>query len=188
MDRLREAAKVEILIEPPRVQIAANGPSRGPEAAKVTIVEFSDFQCPFCKRVTPTLEAIAERYPNDVRIVYRNFPLRNHTRATPAAEAALCAEEQGKFWPYHDLLFANPRALEDSHFSSYAEQLELDKEAFEACYQEGRFRDQVARDLAEGRAAGVTGTPAFFVNGMMLSGAQPKEAFFELIDAELAQN
>ena len=186
--RLRESASVEILIEPPRIEVAATGPSRGPADAKVTIVEISDFQCPYCQRVTPTIAAITERYPNDVRIVYRNFPLRNHSRAQPAAEAALCADEQGKFWPYHDLLFENPRALEDTQLLSYAEQLDLDEDAFGACYKERRFAEQVSRDAAEGRAAGVTGTPAFFVNGVMLSGAKPAEAFFEIIEAELARN
>jgi protein-disulfide isomerase len=188
VDRLSQAASVEILLEPPRIEVAAIGPSRGADGAKVTIVEFSDFQCPYCQRVIPTLEAIEERYPNDVRIVYRNFPLGNHSRATPAAEAALCADDQGKFWPYHDVLFENARALEDEQLVSYAEQVGLDKAAFEACIDEGRFSDQVARDIEEGRAAGVTGTPAFFVNGVMLSGARPKEAFFELIDTELARN
>jgi len=188
VERLRGAATVEILLEPPRVQVAATGPSRGPDDARVTIVEFSDFQCPYCQRVTPTLEAIAERYPEEVRIVYRNFPLGNHKRATPAAEAALCADEQGKFWPFHDMLFENPRELGDDNFADYASKAGLDQAAFDACYSERRFSAQVARDLTEGRAAGVTGTPAFFVNGVMLSGAQPKEAFFELIDAELARN
>jgi len=184
----RREASVEILLEPPRIEVAAIGPSRGADGAKVTIVEFSDFQCPYCQRVIPTLAAIEERYPNDVRIVFRNFPLGNHSRATPAAEAALCADDQGKFWPYHDVLFENARALEDEQLVSYAEQVGLDKAAFEACIDEGRFSDQVARDIEEGRAAGVTGTPAFFVNGVMLSGARPKEAFFELIDTELARN
>jgi predicted DsbA family dithiol-disulfide isomerase len=188
VERLREGADIEILIQPPRVEVAATGPSRGPEDAKVTIVEFSDFQCPYCQRVTPTIDAITERYPNDVRIVYRNFPLRNHSRAQPAAEAALCADDQGKFWPYHDLLFANPRALDDANLASYAETAGLDNEAFSACYDERRFAAQVNRDAAEGRAAGVTGTPAFFVNGVMLSGAKPPEAFFEIIEAELARN
>jgi predicted DsbA family dithiol-disulfide isomerase len=188
VSRLRDGAAIEILIEPPRIEVAATGPSRGPEDAKVTIVEFSDFQCPYCQRVTPTIDAITERYPNDVRIVYRNFPLRSHSRAQPAAEAALCADEQGKFWPYHDLLFANPRALEDANLVAYAETAGLDKEAFSACYDTRRFAAQVNRDAAEGRAAGVTGTPAFFVNGVMLSGAKPPEAFFEIIEAELARN
>ena len=188
VDRVRGSANVEILMEPPRIQVAATGPSRGPKDARVTIVEFSDFQCPFCKRVGPTLDAIVERYPEDVRIVHRNFPLGNHNRAAPAAAAALCAEDQGQFWAYHDLLFENPRALEDQHFAEYAAKLGLDEQAFAACYDEGRYEAQVAQDLADGRAAGVTGTPAFFVNGVLLSGARPKEAFFELIDAELARN
>ena len=178
-------AQLIVHLEPPRVQIAATGPSKGPADAPVTIIEFSDFECPFCSRVLPTLDQVMARYPEQVRIVYRNFPLRNHPRAGPAAEAALCAEEQGKFWAFHDKLFANARSLSDDDLNGYAQTLELDMPAFEACYTERRFADQVAQDFREGQAAGVTGTPAFFVNGVSLSGARPPSDFYRAIDAEL---
>ncbi len=184
-EALREAADVVVHLEAPRVAVLATGPAKGPENARVTIVEFSDFECPFCRRVIPTLDAILEKYPNDVRVVYRNMPLRNHARARPAAEAALCADDQGQFWAYHDRLFENTRKLGDEDLLRYAEELNLDKEAFSQCYEEKRFAHQVDADLQDGERAGVSGTPAFFVNGILLSGAKPAEDFFRVIDAEL---
>ena len=151
----------------------------------MTIVEFSDFQCPYCSRVLPTLTQVMERYPEDVRIVYRNFPLPSHQRASAAAEAALCAQEQGKFWAYHDKLFENSRALSDDQLKDHAKKLELDVPAFEQCQSEERFEEQIQNDVREARAAGVTGTPAFFVNGVLLSGARPAADFYRTIDAEL---
>ena len=184
-ESLIEGAELVVHLEPPRIQVSAEGPSKGPVDATVTIVEFSDFQCPYCSRVLSTLAQVMERYPEGVRIVYRNFPLRSHQRAGPAAEASLCADEQGKFWSYHDKLFANARALSDEQLKGYAEELELDVPAFEQCYDERRFAKQVEIDVREGREAGVTGTPAFFVNGIMLSGARPATDFYRVIDAEL---
>lgn len=184
-DALQQESNVVIHIEAPRVEVAADGPSKGPEDAPITIVEFSDFQCPYCRRVIPTLDAVMERYPGQVRVVYRNFPLSNHRRAKPAAEAALCAGEQDKFWPYHDLLFENARALADEDFKRYATELELDMAAFDSCVADDRNEKQVDVDFREGRDAGVTGTPAFFVNGLLLSGAKPASDFFRIIDQEL---
>lgn len=182
---LRKKAEVVVHLEAPRAEIAATGPAKGPENARVTIIEFSDFQCPFCRRVLPTLDRVLEKYPNDVRVVYRNMPLRNHSRARPAAEAALCADEQGKFWAYHDLLFENSRQLGDEDLSRYAQEAGLDGEAFTQCFEENRFASQVNADVDEGREAGVSGTPAFFVNGILLSGAKPAEDFYRVIEAEL---
>jgi protein-disulfide isomerase len=165
--------------------VPADGPSRGPEDAPITIVEFSDFQCPFCRRVLPTLEQVMEKYPGQVRVVYRNLPLRSHKRARPAAEAALCANDQGQFWPYHDMLFENTRQLSDEDLLRYAGEVGLDSDQFQACYDEQRFAQQVSDDMAAARAAGANGTPAFFVNGVLLSGAKPPADFFRVIDAEL---
>jgi protein-disulfide isomerase len=184
---LRERAEVTIHLEPPRLAVKPDGPSRGPEGARVTIVEFSDFQCPYCKRVLPTLDTVLKKYPEDVRLVYRHLPLRSHRRARPAAEAALCAGEQDEFWPYHDKLFENPRALEDEDLFRYAGELELDAERFEQCYSEKRFADQVDADLQEARSVGISSTPTFVVNGVVISGAKPVEAFTRVIDAELAR-
>jgi protein-disulfide isomerase len=188
VEGLRKAAAVEILIDAPRVEVAAEGPALGPADAPVTIVEFSDFQCPFCARAGPIVKQLNARYPEQVRIVYRHFPLDSiHPRARPAAEAAACADEQGAFWPYHDLIFANMRALSDEDLARYAEEVGIDSEKFAQCVAEGRHRDQVERDLQEGRRVGVSGTPAFFVNGRMLGGAQPLEEFVRLIEDELQQ-
>ena len=177
-----------VLLEPPRVAVESNGPSLGPAEAAVTIVEFSDFQCPFCQRAIPVLKELRERYPNDVRVVYRHFPLDSiHPRARPAAEASLCAHDQGKFWPYHDKLFENSAALADDDFRRYATELEIDADRFERCLAERPHRETVETDLAAASTAGVNGTPAFFVNGIFLEGAQPASALVELVDAELAQ-
>jgi protein-disulfide isomerase len=184
---LREKATVVIQLEPPRVEVAADGPSRGPDDAPITIVEFSDFQCPFCRRAVPTLHEVMEKYPGKVRIVYRNLPLGSHGRARPAAEAALCAGEQGQFWAYHDLLFQNQRQLEDEDLARYAGEVGIDTDKFKACVDEKRFDSRVNADMEAARAAGVTGTPAFFVNGIMLSGAKPAGDFYRVIDAELAR-
>jgi len=183
---LFDAAGVAVLLEQPRVEVAADGPAKGPDDARVTIVEFSDFQCPFCSRALPTIDAVLARYPKDVRFVYRHMPLDPiHPRARPAAEASACADAQGQFWPYHDLLFANSKTLSDADLERFAGQLNLDVDAWKQCVAERRFEAKVEGDVAAGRAVGVTGTPAFIVNGLMLSGAVPVEEFVEVIEAEL---
>jgi protein-disulfide isomerase len=191
---LRKRANVEVLLEPPRITVAAEGPSLGPEGAPVTIVEFSDFQCPYCARAGLVAKQIQQRYPTQVRFVYRHLPLeRIHPNARPAAEASACAEAQGRFWDYHDKLFANQRALAPADLQRYAKELGLDTAAFDQCVQERKFQAQVDRDLdAAAEAASSSGkpglgTPSFFVNGILLSGAKPIEEFYRLIDSELAR-
>lgn len=185
---LRKDANVEVLIEVPRIEIAATGASLGPEDAPVTIVEFSDYQCPFCRRAEPIIEQVLERYPEKVRFVFQHFPLDSiHPRARAASEAALCAGDQDKFWPYHALLFEEGADLEVAGLEAAAEQAELDVPSFRTCVDERRHRAVVDADVSAGRAAGVTGTPAFFVNGIGLKGAQPVEEFARIIDAELAR-
>lgn len=122
-----------------------------------------------------------------MRIVFRHFPLAMHNRAMPAAQAAACAHEQGKFWEYHDKLFANQRALTDENLKQYAVDIGLDAEKFNACYESGKYRNEIQQMMSTGQAAGVTGTPAFFINGRFLSGAQPFDAFKKIIDEELAR-
>lgn len=188
VDSLLEDADVQIQFEAPRVQVAAQGPARGPDDAPVTIIEFSDFQCPFCARAGPTVKQVLARYPEQVRFVYRHYPLGSiHPRAHAAAVASACAAEQGKFWEYHDLLFANAKKLADEDLAGYAEQAGADAAAFSQCVTEGRFDAEVERDIAAGRAAGVTGTPTFFINGRMLGGAQPLDEFVRVIEEELAR-
>jgi len=191
---LRQRAKIEVLLDVPRIVVGSEGPSRGPADAPVTIVEFSDFQCPYCARVGPTLEQVLARYPQQVRLVYRHLPLdRIHPRARAAAEASACADEQGRFWEFHDKLFANQRALAEGDLQRYAKDLELDAAAFTQCVKERKFEGLVDRDLEAATLAATAsgksglGTPAFFINGILLSGAKPAAEFFRVIDAELAR-
>lgn len=181
---LREKAGVAIKLVAPRVEVAADGPSRGPENAPVTIIEFSDYQCPFCKRAEPIVQEVLKRYPDKVRLVFRHFPLPMHPNARPAAEAALCANEQGKFWEFHEKVFGGT-GLEEADLTGYASAAGLDAEKFNACVAEHRFKDKVDADAKAGSEAGVSGTPAFFVNGIMLSGAKPVEEFSAIIEREL---
>ena len=191
---LRKRAKVTLLLEPPRVSVAAEGPSLGPANAPVTIIEFSDFQCPYCGRASSTVKQIHERYPQQVRIVYRNLPLDTiHPHARPAAEAAACANAQGRFWEFHDQVFANQRALSPPDLQRYAKAVGLDVAAFDQCVSERKFQALVDFDLKAASVAAAAagkrglGTPAFFVNGILVSGAKPANEFYELIDAELAR-
>jgi protein-disulfide isomerase len=192
VESLRSQGKVVVRLQPPpaiRVEVSTEGaPVRGAADAPVTVVEFSDFECPFCKQIHPTLKQLLERYPGKVRLAYRDFPLDSiHPQARRAAEAARCAHDQGKFWEYHDVLFTeSPRfALED--LRRYGGQVGLDVAKFESCLDAGVHRAAVQRDLDEGNRLGITGTPAFFINGRTLTGAQPLEAFTRLVEQELAR-
>jgi len=185
---LREQADSQILLEPSRIEVEAIGPSKGPDDAVVTIIEFSDFQCPFCQRVVPTIEQIVARYPTQVRFVFKNLPLNNiHPRAQATAEAAACAGQQGNFWDYHDLIFANNRALSDEDLERHATELGLEMEAFRQCVQNRETREIVEADLAIAEELQISGTPSFLVNGIPMHGAQSFESFSEVIDAEIAR-
>lgn len=171
------------------VQVSADDdPAIGPEDAPVLIVEFSDFQCPYCARfATETLGQILETYGDQVRFVYRDFPLTNiHPHARKAAEAAQCAHEQGHYWEYHDLLLQNQEALDIDSLKGYAQQLGLDTDAFDQCLDSGEYASEVQNDLAQGQDYGVTGTPSFFINGRLLRGARPFSDFQAIIEEELA--
>ena len=174
------------MLEPPRqVVSAANSPAKGSTSAPIEMIEFSDFQCPFCLRADPTVRQVLGTYGDRIRFVYRHNPLPNHPNARPAAEAAACAGEQGKFWPYHDRLFANPTKLSDADFKQAAVELGLNAPQFNACVDTHKLKAQVDADIKDGEEAGVNGTPAFFVNGRMISGAQPYDVFKKMIDEEL---
>lgn len=162
-------------------------PSRGPEDAAVTIIEFSDFQCPYCARFQQqTLPQILSEYGDRVRFVYRDFPLTSiHPNALKAAEASECADDQGKYWEYHDLLFQNQSALDEESLKAYAASLGVDTDAFNECLDSNKHMSEVRKDLEDGIAAGVQGTPAFFINGQLVSGAQPFAAFQSVIEAAL---
>ena len=188
---LRKAAPpLRVMIDAPRHDVAlkATDPSLGSASAPVTIVEFSDFQCPFCQRVAPTLKQVHETYGDKVRIVWKDFPLTQiHPEAFKAGEAAHCAGEQGKYWEYHDRLFSNQQALQVDSLKRYAGDLGLDVEKFNACLDTSKYGDRVREGVAQGSRLGVNSTPTLYINGRLLSGAQPYEAFAAIIDEELSR-
>lgn len=158
---------------------------KGPENAPITIVEFSDFQCPFCSRGKATMDQVAQQYGDKVRIAFKHFPLDFHRQAKPAAIAALAAGEQGKFWEMHDKLFDNQRALGEEDIKKYAQELGLDMAKFEEAIKRPDLAAKVDADIKQGKELGVTGTPTFFVNGKILKGAKPLQAFEAAINAAL---
>jgi protein-disulfide isomerase len=170
------------------VPLRPDDPSRGNAKAPVTLVVFSDFQCPFCSRAVPTLQQIEQSYGKDVRIVWKHQPLAFHPQAFPAAEAAEAAREQGKFWQMHDLLFANQSQLSQAQYEALAKQLGLDQAKFKAALESRRNKGRIDEDMKLAQQLGVTGTPTFFVNGRRIVGAQPYDAFKQAIDAELKKN
>jgi protein-disulfide isomerase len=187
VEQLKLKTPVRISLEPPRQKIAtADSPAQGPANAPIELVEFSDFQCPFCFRAHPTVQQVLNTYSGKVRFVYRNYPLPNHPNARPAAEAAQCANEQGQFWPYHDRLFADQARLSDADLKASAAALGMDAGRFNACFDSHKYTARVDADFQAGNEAGVNGTPAFFINGRLLSGAQPFDEFKKIIDEELA--
>lgn len=186
VNELKKQSKIRFLLDPPRISVSDTGPSKGPATAPVTIVEFSDFQCPACARSQSVLKRVLDTYGDKVRLVYRDFPADGaHREARQAAEAARCAEEQGKFWEYHDKLFAHQQALQVADLKRYAEEVGLDGKVFEACLTSSKFKETIAKDIQAAQKAAVGGTPAFFINGRPLLGALPFEAFQQYIDEEL---
>jgi protein-disulfide isomerase len=181
---------IRMLSEPPRFEVAVanTDPSTGSASAPVTIVEFSDYQCPFCQRLEPTMKRILDTYGDQVRLVWKDFPLTAiHPHAVAAAESAHCAGDQGRFWDYADRLFANQRALQPSDLKKYAADLGLDAAKFDRCLDGSKYSQRVQESLAEGARLGLNSTPTLFVNGRMLSGAQPFAAVAALVDDELAR-
>lgn len=186
---LRSEYGVESRLGPYRVDLDIDGhPSTGPADAPVTVVEFSDFECPFCRRTQPVLDQIEANYGDRIRLVYRQFPLNDiHPRAQKAAEASLCAADQGEFWPMHDAMFAEPIELEVASLKFKASNLGLDTEAFALCLDSSKHAARVQADLMAGMAAGVTGTPTIYINGRPVSGAQDYAAYAAIIDDELSR-
>jgi protein-disulfide isomerase len=171
-----------------RYKIPTDGfPSLGPADAPITIVEFSDYQCPFCRRWhQDTYQPLLQLYPGKLRIVYRDFPLTSiHPNAFPAAEAAQCAGEQNAYWSYHDKLFGSEN-LGDDVYRQYAQELGLEMTTFEACLTSHKFQPAIQADSDFAISMGVNSTPTFFINGLAIIGAQPITAFKQLIDKELA--
>jgi protein-disulfide isomerase len=165
---------------------AGNSPSKGPKNAPVTVIIFSDFQCPFCSRVEPTLKQLEDKYKGKIRFVWKNYPLPFHNNAQPAAEAAMAADAQGKFWEMHDKLFANQQALDRATFEKHAQELGLNMNKFKADLDTGKFKAAVQADVQYGNSlGGGMGTPTFFINGHKVAGAMPVESFSSVIDEEL---
>lgn len=164
-------------------------PAKGGAAnAPVTLVEFSDFQCPFCSRVTGTLDQIEKAYGDKVRIVFKHLPLRMHSRAPMAHAASEAANRQGKFWEMHDLIFENQRDLSEAAYLRYAGQIGMDVDQFKKDMASASVKARVDADAAEAAKLGVTGTPGFFVNGYFLSGAKPFSEFKRVIDEQIAKS
>jgi len=189
---LRSKATVTSYLKSPpifRADVAVNGaPFKGTERAPVTIVKFEDFQCPYCKTVQSTYQELLKRYNGKVRLVHKDLPLDAiHPHARQAAEAARCAGEQGKFWEYHDTLYANSPKAAVEELKTYAKEVGINTASFEQCFTSGKYKGLVQKDLSEGAQLGLTGTPTFFINGREMSGAQPVEAFAAVIDEELNQ-
>lgn len=187
---LAAKSRIVIHLKPPspiRVKIGLRGaPFKGPSDAPVTVVKFEDFQCPFCKRVQETLTHLERKYKNKLRIFHKDFPIDSiHPQARRAHEAARCASEQGRFWAYHDELYARAPNFGEEDLKAYARKVKLNLPAFENCLATRRYKGAVERDYEEGSRLGVNGTPAFFINGRYLNGAQPVEAFSRIIDEEL---
>lgn len=186
VETLRESAEVRVLLDAPRLPVNLDGaPMKGPDDAPIMIVEFSDFQCPFCRRVQPTIAELQSKYGDKIRWSFKDLPLISiHPEAQKAAEAARCAGDQEKFWEYRAKMFANTEINADLHTQT-AEELGLDQPKFQECLESGRYAEAVQADSEEAAAMGISGTPAFLINGVLLSGAQPLEAFEQVIDREL---
>jgi len=190
LESLRAKARVSVNLKAPpvfRADLSVEGaPFKGAENAPVTIVKFEDFHCPFCKRAQATLEQIMSRYSGKVKLAHRDFPIDSlHPQARRAHEAARCAHVQGKFWEYHDMLYDNAPKASLENLKEYAAQVGIETAAFEQCLDSGEFRAAVQGDIEEGQQAGVSGTPAFFINGRLISGAQPISNFVRVIEDEL---
>ena len=185
---LKRRYGVRLLLDPPRVNVDAPvGPALGPSDAVITLTEFSDFQCPYCARSATTVRQLVNKYPGKVRLVFQDFPLPIHKDAQKAAEAGACAHEQGRFWMMHDRLYQNQNNLSVAELRRYAMELGLDAAAFNACLDGGKHAADWKRTKVVGEGYGVTGTPAFFVNGIPIFGAAPLQTFTQTIDDELAR-
>lgn len=185
---LRAGRTIKILLESPKAEVAlGNAPVRGQSSAPVLLIEFADYQCPYCQGMEATLQKLQSEYGDRLRFSYKSFPLPNHPFARKAAEAARCAGLQGKFWQYHDLLYKD-RKLDVPDLKEQAKSLGLNTEEFNQCVDSGAENAAVAKDLAEGEALGISGTPAFFVNGHLLSGAVDADVLRNLINQQLSMS
>jgi protein-disulfide isomerase len=188
---LSQKYPITIHLTPPtapnvKIPTRSDDPVHGPANAKVTLIEFTDFQCPYCRKSQDVIHQILAAYPKDVKMISKQYPLPFHNRAKPSAIAAVCANLQGKFWEFHDKAFAGPAKLEDTDLQSYAKDIGLNVKKFDKCVKDPAMSQRVDEDIAAGQELGVQGTPHFFVNTRVINGAQPFEAFKTAIDQELA--
>lgn len=187
LQSLRSQASVHIALEPPEAEVALdNAPLRGPRDAPVLIVEFADYECPYCQRIHPELKKLEEEFAGKVAVAFKDFPLPMHAHAEKAAEATRCAAEQGNFWDFHDLLFDGHQKLELAQLKEYARALKLDAARFDHCLDASEQAAAVQKDSAQGQRLGLTGTPSFFINGHFLSGAVKYDTLREVVEQQLA--
>ena len=188
LDELRSTAKIAILLDVPRATVdVGDAPRRGGPSPAVTVIEFGDYQCPFCRGIQATLQQLQEKYGDKVSFVFKDFPLREiHPQAQSAAEAASCAREQDRFWEFHDAMFAAP-SLSPAALEGLAVSLRLDLSRFHQCLVSHKFAARIDADIEQGKQMGMSGTPAFNINGAVLTGAQSSAEFERLIDRELAR-
>lgn len=184
MDASPKAHRPKLLEDPVAIPVAGS-PERGPQDARITLVEFSDFECPYCSLAVAQVNAIMAAYPKDVKLIYKQFPLSMHPHASLAAAASLAANAQGKFWPMHDVLFQNSRKLNRQNILAWASELHLDIGKFTADLDSGKYQAVIQKDMSDGEAAGVYGTPAFFINGRHYNGPVSLETLKPILDAEL---
>ena len=184
MDASPKAHRPKLLEDPVKIPVAGS-PVKGPEDARITLVEFSDFECPFCSAAVKQVDIVMKAYPKDVKLIYKQFPLSMHPHAELAAEASLAAREQGKFWEMYELLFKNFRQLSRDSILGMAKDLGLDLDKFQADLDSGKFKKEVEKDIADGEAANVYGTPAFYINGKQYNGEVTLAALKPILTAEL---
>lgn len=183
---LRARYSFQIMLQPPRLTRGIEGgQSQGPANAPIAIAEFADFQCPYCGNLSVTLQRILKEYPNQIRLTYKQFPLPSHPQAAKAAQASLCAAEQGKFWEMHDALFSEQRLLSAEAFGDLAMSAKLDLDQFDTCFKVRRFSAEVSKDMAEAISLGINSTPTTFINGQMVVGNKPYEVLRGMVEAEL---
>ncbi|PIQ85606.1 MAG: hypothetical protein COV74_07860 [Candidatus Omnitrophica bacterium CG11_big_fil_rev_8_21_14_0_20_45_26] len=183
---LRKKYNVEVMLEEPKMELDIDGyPSRGPDNAKVTVVEFTDFQCPFCKRFKDTIDQLVEEYPNDVKHVFHHLPLPMHRNAKGAHHASVCADRQGKFWEMREVLFNNATALERENLNKYAGEVGLDMDAFSKCMEDPEIDKYLDDAASYAQSVGARGTPTSFVNGTLFRGAQPYEQLKQVVETKL---
>src|SRR5215469_6553708 len=188
--KLRQDAGVKVMLKAPRVDVSTqySAGSEGPSSAPITIVEFSDYQCPYCQRAESSVKEVLKKYGDKVRLVYMDFPLPMHQYALKAAQAARCAGDQGKYWEFHDALFSDQSKLDQAGLKATAGKLKLDTKKFDECTAGDLHIDQIRKSQQEGSGVGVDGTPTFIIDGRLMSGAQPPSEMESVINEELAQN